>query len=130
MVAAGRLFTFNTALTYTYGQNKTKNEPVRRIPPLFGRFSAEYARGRWDTGIEWMAAAKQTRLAAGDISDNRIPEGGTPGWNVINLNASYSIGKVSLILSCNNLLNTDYRYHGSGVNGVGRSAILTISVNM
>jgi hemoglobin/transferrin/lactoferrin receptor protein len=122
--------TFNGSLTYTYGQNTTKNEPVRRIPPLFGRFSAEYSHGKWDAGIEWMAAAKQTRLAAGDISDNRIPGGGTPGWNVINLNAAYSVGKISLVVSCNNLLNTDYRYHGSGVNGIGRSAILTVSVNI
>jgi hemoglobin/transferrin/lactoferrin receptor protein len=122
--------TLNGSLTYTYGQNKTKNEPVRRIPPFFGRFSAEYAHGRWDAGIEWMAAAKQTRLAAGDISDNRIPAGGTPGWNVFNLNASYSAGKIGMALSCNNLLNTDYRYHGSGVNGIGRSAILTVALNL
>jgi hemoglobin/transferrin/lactoferrin receptor protein len=122
--------TLNGSLTYTYGQNKTKDEPARRIPPLFGRVSAEYAYGRWDAGIEWMAAAKQIRLAAGDISDNRIPAGGTPGWNVINLNASYSAGKISMALCCNNLLNTDYRYHGSGVNGIGRSAVLTVSLNI
>lgn len=117
-------------LTRTIGQNLSKNEPVRRIPPMFGRLAAEYQKDAWNIGAEWLAAAKQDRLAQGDKDDNRIPEGGTPGWNVINMYAGYTFKKVSIDLSLVNLANQDYRYHGSGINGMGRSAFLTVALNL
>ncbi len=117
-------------LTYTYGQNITNDEPVRRIPPMFGRVSAEYNQRDWLMNIEWVAAAKQSRLAQGDIDDNRIPEGGTPGWNIFNINGSYNWRFLTIDLSFKNILNADYRYHGSGVNGYGRSIFLTLGINI
>ncbi len=116
-------------LTYTYGQNITKDEPVRRIPPLFGRVVAEYKTDNWHAGAEWLAAARQDRLAQGDVDDNRIPEGGTPGWNIFNLNGGYTWKFLAADLSFRNILNKDYRYHGSGLNGYGRSIFLTVQVN-
>lgn len=121
--------TFSGSLTYTYGQNITKDEPVRRIPPFFTRVAAEYRPGNWRTGAEWLAAAKQDRLAQGDIDDNRIPDGGTPGWNIFNLNGGYTWNLLAADLSFRNILNKDYRYHGSGINGYGRSVFLTVQVN-
>ncbi|HOX75866.1 MAG TPA: TonB-dependent receptor [Bacteroidales bacterium] len=123
-------WSFHGDITYTYGQNITKNEPVRRIPPLFGRIAAEYTRESWLVNVEWLAAAKQGRLAQGDKDDNRIPEGGTPGWNVFNINGSYNWKFITVDLSLRNILNTDYRYHGSGVNGYGRSLFLTVGVEI
>jgi len=123
-------WSFHGDITYTYGQNITKNEPVRRIPPLFGRIAAEYTRESWLVNVEWLAAAKQSRLAQGDKDDNRIPEGGTPGWNVFNINGSYNWKFITVDLSLRNILNTDYRYHGSGVNGYGRSLFLTVGVEI
>jgi len=123
-------WSFHGDITYTYGQNITKNEPVRRIPPLFGRIAAEYNQGSWLVNVEWLAAAKQGRLAQGDKDDNRIPDGGTPGWNVFNINGSYNWKFVTVDLSLRNILNADYRYHGSGVNGYGRSLFLTVGVEI
>ncbi len=120
---------FSGNLTWTYGQNITKDEPVRRIPPLFGRVAAEYRPDNWHTGAEWIAAARQERLAQGDIDDNRIPDGGTPGWNIFNLNGGYTWNFLTADLSFRNILNKDYRYHGSGINGYGRSIFLTVQVN-
>jgi hemoglobin/transferrin/lactoferrin receptor protein len=117
-------------LTYTYGQNITKNEPMRRIPPLFCRISLEYSTKMWWSSLVWMAAAEQDRLAAGDMSDNRIPAGGTPGWNIFNFNAGYVIKHVKVDLSVENIFNTDYRYHGSGINGYGRYAMLSLTLNL
>jgi outer membrane cobalamin receptor len=118
------------SLTYTYGQNITKNEPVRRIPPLFGRLVVEYKLKGWWINLEWQAAGKQDRLAAGDKEDNRIPAGGTPGWNIFNVNTSYEIRFIKVNLSLLNLFNQDYRFHGSGVNGYGRSAFLSLIANL
>jgi len=117
-------------LTYTYGQNITRDEPVRRIPPLFGRLALEYSLKSWWFNLEWMAAGKQDRLAQGDKDDNRIPSGGTPGWNIFNINANYTLRFVKFDLNLINLFNDDYRYHGSGINGCGRSAFLSIAINI
>lgn len=116
------------SLTYTYGQNMTQREPVRRIPPLFGRLALDFAPGAWSFGAEWLGADKQDRLAKGDTEDNRIPKGGTPGWQVLNLHAGYAWRFVSLRCSALNLFNADYRTHGSGVNGYGRSVFVTLAL--
>jgi len=118
------------SMTYTFGQNITRNEPVRRIPPLFGRLAVEYKLKGWWINLEWQTAGKQDRLAAGDNEDNRIPSGGTPGWNIFNVNTSYEIRFIKIDLSLLNLFNQDYRFHGSGVNGYGRSAFLSVIVNI
>ncbi len=125
-----RSWSLNGTLTYTYGQNVTKNEPVRRIPPMFWRMAAEYGLKKWWINLEWLGAGKQDRLAAGDIADNRIPEGGTPGWNIFNINCGLDSEWYNINLSLCNLFNTDYRYHGSGINGTGRSALLTVVVKI
>jgi len=119
---------FHGDITWTYGQNTTKREPLRRIPPLFGRLAGEYREKSWLMKIEYLAARKQDRLAQGDIDDNRIPEGGTPGWNIFNFNCSFTWRFVTIDLSLKNILNSDYRCHGSGVNGYGRSLFLTVAV--
>ncbi|HOW08914.1 MAG TPA: TonB-dependent receptor [Bacteroidales bacterium] len=124
-----KALTFYGSLTYTYGQNITRNEPVRRIPPLFGRLAADYRKDKWFVCLEWLAAGKQSRLAQGDKEDNRIPEGGTPGWHIVNINSGITWNILTIDLSLQNLFNIDYRYHGSGINGYGRSVFLTLSVN-
>lgn len=116
-------------ITWTYGQNETANEPMRRIPPLNGKLGLYYhsKAGFW-AKLEWMAAAKQDRLASGDIRDSRIPAGGTPAWNILNLRAGYTWKNHQLIAGLNNIFNVDYRTHGSGINGYGRSFLIGLSV--
>ncbi|MCM4152192.1 TonB-dependent receptor [Arenibacter sp. N53] len=121
---------FSGNLTYTHGQNKTSDEPARRIPPLFGRLATEYGVKKWTFNADWLIAGKQDRLASGDIDDNRIPLGGTPGWNVLNLHTSYTIKYVTIDLGLQNIFNEDYRYHGSGVNGYGRSGVVSVSASL
>ncbi len=115
-------------VAYCYGQNETKNEPARRIPPLNGRLGLHFQQKGWWARAEIMAAAQQDRLAQGDKDDNRIPKGGTPGWTILNLHAGYSAKYWNVTLIGQNLTNEDYRTHGSGINGVGRSAWLTLGI--
>ncbi|MFN0036188.1 MAG: TonB-dependent receptor plug domain-containing protein [Saprospiraceae bacterium] len=116
------------SLTYTYGQNVTKSEPMRRIPPVFGRLALDFSPGAWSFGTEFFAAGKQDRLAKGDTEDNRIPLGGTPGWKVLHLHAGYEWRFLNLRLTALNLFDQDYRTHGSGANGYGRSVFATLGV--
>jgi outer membrane receptor protein involved in Fe transport len=121
-------------LTSTYGQNLTKAEPLRRVPPMNGRFGLEYRRtGRIGSVFvrpETVFAATQDRLAAGDRDDNRIPKGGTPGWTVFNVLVGMESRWFLVNLNFQNLTNADYRTHGSGINGVGRSVWLALSVGL
>lgn len=109
-------------LTYTYGQNTSASEPMRRIPPLNSRLGIGYlpVQNVW-LELEWLHAEKQDRLAGGDIDDHRIPAAGTPGWDVFNLRGNYQIGPVMISVGFQNLLDKAYRIHGSGTDGYGRS---------
>jgi outer membrane receptor protein involved in Fe transport len=120
-------FSAELATAYAFGQNSSRKEPLRRIPPLNGRFALDFEQNRWFCTAECLFADKQDRLAQGDRDDNRIPAGGTPGWVVLNVHAGWSAPHWRIALALQNLSNADYRYHGSGLNGVGRSASLDLS---
>lgn len=119
--------TFYTGAAYTYGQNETGKEPLRRIPPFNGRSRMQYQSKKIFTSFEIMYASKQNRLAQGDNDDNRIPPGGTPGWTVVNLYAGYQFSCIKINSGLQNLFNEDYRTHGSGINSYGRSVFVSIT---
>ncbi|MCE2769441.1 MAG: TonB-dependent receptor [Saprospiraceae bacterium] len=123
----GRSLQLTGSLTYTYGQNTSKKEPIRRIPPLFGYVNIQYQKEKYWAKLFFQLAGKQQRLAAGDISDNRIGRLGTPGWSVINISNGFNFKKIDINLTLQNVLDKDYKFHGSGINGVGRSLILEFS---
>lgn len=121
-------------MTYTYGQNVTKDEPMRRIPPLFGKVSLRFQQNsRWWAKAEWMAAGSQDRLAAGDKSDARIAvrlvDGAMPGWNLFNLYAGLKLKWVGLTVSAQNIFDEPYRVYASGVDGYGKSFMISASVH-
>jgi len=116
--------------TYLYGNSITRKEPLRRIPPFNGRLVLEYFKGNVVSGISFDHASHQSRLAAADKADNRIPVGGTPGFNIVNMYAGFQGKSITLRAYFNNLFNVDYRTHGSGINGIGRSIGLTSSIRI
>lgn len=108
--------------TYTFGQNTSAKEPLRRIPPLNGRAYVQFSlASKIDLRAETVFADAQRRLAKGDIDDNRIADDGTPGWQIFNLGAFYQLNIFTLSGELHNIANKAYRTHGSGVDGVGRS---------
>jgi iron complex outermembrane receptor protein/hemoglobin/transferrin/lactoferrin receptor protein len=115
-------------VTYTYGQNITAGEPFRRIPPLHARTGLFFQHKGYWSRLEYLAAAKQSRLAGGDIADNRITDTGTPGWTILNLQAGYQYKWLLLSSEFHNIFNEAYRTHGSGVDGYGRSLWLSLRV--
>ncbi|MEK7255312.1 MAG: TonB-dependent receptor [Bacteroidota bacterium] len=119
-----------SALAWQYGQNVTSSEPLRRIPPVFGRAGIHFSKNAWSLTLETLAAGKQDRLAAGDKSDNRIPAGGTPGWQEVNVYGDFEWKWLTLRAGIWNVFNEDYRYHGSGVNGMGRSGSVSLMIQV
>jgi hemoglobin/transferrin/lactoferrin receptor protein len=113
-------------LSYAFGQNITKNEPIRRIPPINGKLGIEYRKNNFFVRPEMWFATEQTRLAQGDKDDIRIGKNGTKGWVTTNIFSGFDKKHYSINLSLQNINNADYRTHGSGINSVGRSAWLTL----
>ncbi len=123
-------FYIYSGISYTYGVSLSKAEPLRRIPPFNGRISSTYKKSKWFITTEYIFASKQNRLAQGDKDDNRIGPNGTAGWNVINFYSGYTFPFLNCNVGVQNILNKDYRTHGSGINGVGRSAWLAITIKI
>lgn len=104
--------------------------PMSRVPPLNGTAElgwrsevGAYVAG----GLRW--ARLQDRLAPQDIADNRIPIGGTPGYEVFDLRAGYRYDPYLLFaLVFENIGDTPWRAHGSSVNGPGRSLLLETQI--
>jgi len=124
-----RNFSIVGSVAYAYGQSISRDEPLRRIPPFNGRLMSTYRKNKWFAAAELQFASHQKRLAQGDKDDNRIPAGGTPGWVVFHLFGGYKFSLVQLNAGIQNIFNEDYRTHGSGINGAGRSAWLSVNLN-
>ena len=121
-------FSFYAGATKLFGESVTRNEPLRRIPPFNARIGVEIKKGKFVAGILYDYASPQRRLAAADKADNRIPQGGTPGFNLVNLFGGFDQKAFSIKAYLNNIFNVDYRTHGSGINGIGRSVGLLCSI--
>ena len=121
---------WSSNLTYTYGQNETKNEPMRRIPPLFGQQELTWKKNKTQILVQHLFAGKQDRLAQGDKDDNRIGINGTPNWNVFNISMNQQINNVFIQLGGINLLNEKYKTHGSGIYAMGRTYSLLVQFNL
>ncbi|MDJ0835143.1 MAG: TonB-dependent receptor [Acidobacteriota bacterium] len=120
-----------TDATWTYGQQTDQGVPMRRIPPLRGNLGWTYDSGKWRLTGLFTWADRQDRLSPGDINDNRIPEGGTPGYGAVHLRGHYRFtDRVSLNLSAENLTDKLYKIHGSGIYEPGRRLILELDAKL
>lgn len=105
-------------------------EPVRTMPlTVFSALRRTSTGGRlWiEAGVK--GADKEDRLTAADKSDTqRIPPDGTPGYAVCNLRAGWrATDLLTLGAAVENVLDADYRVHGSGSNEPGRNLVVTAS---
>jgi len=123
-------FKWSSNLTYTYGQNKTKNEPMRRIPPLFGQQELAWKINNTQILVQHLFAGKQDRLAQGDKDDNRIDSNGTPNWNTFNISLNQQFKLIFIQLGGINLLNEKFKTHGSGIYAMGRTYSLLVQFNL
>ena len=122
-------FEWSGQFYYTYGENTNDNEPLSRIPPFTGQLALRWlATEPWSFEARTYFAAKQGRLSLRDILDSRIPDGGTSGYNTLNLKSIYSIRGGRLVFSFDNVFDKLYRTHGSGIYSPGRH--ISVSVQL
>lgn len=114
-------------LTCAYGQNRTLREPVGGIPPLFGLAGMGWESRNLSVSFYARFAGNQNRLSQDDLDDPRIPERGTPGWYTLNFRLLYQWKDfVKIQLAFENILDYNYREHGSGVNSPGRNLVASV----
>ena len=118
-------------VNYTWGEQDifgSNSEPADRIPPLSGMVTVNYDSGR-QFGIDaWLQfAGEQDRLSARDVRDPRIDPLGTSGWGMLGARARWDFREQwSLSIAVNNLLDTQYRSHGSGIDAAGRNVSVSV----
>jgi outer membrane receptor protein involved in Fe transport len=115
---------FDAVLNISEGDERVEGFPETpgdRIPPLNGRLGLRWAATpRWAFDTWAMFAGEQDRLSPRDRLDPRIDPNGTPGWVTLNARARWQINAaLALGLQLTNLLDEDYREHGSGIDAAG-----------
>jgi len=121
-----RHWRFRLNAAWTEGRD-ADDKPLRRIPPLNANLQVRYTHTpNWWVQLESQWAAKQDELSGGDISDARIPEGGTPGYTVFSLKTGWKrTDNELLLLTLENLSDKEYKTHGSGLYAPGQSVVLS-----
>lgn len=121
-------FTWMEGTTHTTVSGLKTDDHLRTMPKtLLAALRWRHPSGRFWAEAAGYAADRENRLTAGDKTDtSRIPPSGTPGYATCALRAGWNpTDTLSLTAACENLLNADYRTHGSGSNEAGRNFILT-----
>jgi len=113
---------------YTYGVNRVTDSPLSRIPPTQGIFGLRWREHDLRSYFEvytWMVRRQNRLEQVRDITDERIPVGGTPGYATLNMRMGRTFGGYDqhrLSLSLENITDKNYLVHGSGVFGTGATA--------
>jgi hemoglobin/transferrin/lactoferrin receptor protein len=124
---------------WTYGEidtlvgGATRKEPLSRVNPTRARVGLRWRSEdqRFSAEADALFVRHQDRLAPNDKGDSqRIPRSGTPGYTILSVRGSAELRRgLRLSLALENLLDRDYRVHGSGQNGPGRSAIFGLEAS-
>lgn len=122
----GSSWTVDSAITWTYGHNRSDGVPMRRIPPLGGHLEVTRDFGSWLFGGRTQFSASQRRLSPGDQDDPRIASGGTDSWLDAGLFTTFQSNALEWTLFAGNLFDARYRPHGSGVDRPGRHVTLSM----
>ncbi|MEQ1621529.1 MAG: TonB-dependent receptor, partial [Methylococcales bacterium] len=124
-----------SSVNYTLGDETFtdgKSLPADRIPPLNGRFGLHYTLmpTLWIESYTRFAS-RQNRLSGRDRDDPRINPAGTAGWATLNLRAGWKPHENwALQLSLENLLDKNYREHGSGIDATGVNVIASLHMTL
>ena len=120
-------------MSYQYGKLKSIPQAgsalvedfIDRLQPFTMQASLKYDQNNWWVEGQIIIMSKADKLSARDQNDiERIPPGGTPGFSTANIRFGYLVNdNVQLTFSIDNLLDKNYRVHGSGQNEVGRNMI-------
>ncbi len=116
-----------STLSYTYGHNRTLDEPLPMIPPLRGVLTLRYGHSKYWAELESRWANAQNRAAEQSAVEDR-----TDGYNILNLRTGYHLTSYAdLKVGLENIFDTFYNEHLSIGNlpARGRNAYINLVFN-
>jgi hemoglobin/transferrin/lactoferrin receptor protein len=135
-------FGISATVNYTYGRiilsetnvsGKDSLTPLDHIPPIFGKFSLTYNKGKFRSeffmNYSGWKLLKDYNLNGEDNYTFALPEG-MPSWYTLNARLGYVFSNnLTLQLACENLLDQNYRNFASNISAPGRNFIVTLRGN-
>ena len=135
-------FGISATVNYTYGRiilseknvsGKDSLTPLDHIPPVFGKFSLTYNKGKFRSeffmNYSGWKLLKDYNLNGEDNYSFALPEG-MPSWYTLNARLGYVFSNaLTLQLACENLLDQNYRNFASNISAPGRNFIVTLRGN-
>lgn len=119
--------------TFPTSEQILVREPIDRMMPPSARLAVRWQRPGHSLWLEatLMVADRQDRLSTRDMNDTqRIPPGGTPGFSVVTIRGGAEITKgLHLVAALENITDTEYRTHGSGLNNPGRNLVMALELD-
>ncbi|WP_441000899.1 TonB-dependent receptor plug domain-containing protein [Fodinibius sp. SL11] len=126
----GTDFSFSAQGTYTEGKDKSNDEPLRHVAPLFGMTSLTYQHDpiKVELFSEFNAKKPIEDFSPSERNKRHIytPEG-TPAWATLNLRTSYQLTEeIAINVSLENIFDKHYRPYSSGISAPGRNFVLVL----
>ncbi len=114
--------------TYPTSDPVTETEPISRLAPPTGQIGLRWDsqdREVWAEAVCTLAGSADKLSTQDEKDTQRIPSGGTPSYQVIDLRGGWqATDQLQVWAALENLTNEAYRIHGSGVNEPGINFIL------
>lgn len=127
----GETLAVTTSITVTKGYELESSEPLRHIPPVFGRLGVIYKKNKIQTEFfsDYNLDKNKNKIPSNEFENKPhiYTSTGTPGWITLNLKSSYDINRCLVAqIGIENLLDQHYRPYSSGISAAGRNIIITL----
>lgn len=105
-----------------------RREPISRLMPLTGELGVRWDHPKktfWAEALSLMADRQDALNSADRADTQRIPPDGTPGYTVLTVRCGWQVNEhFAVSAACENLLDQEYRIHGSGINEPERNFVV------
>lgn len=123
------------SVNYTYGRivTDTTDYPLDHIPPVFGKFgmALKLSKLRVDAYTQFAGWKRlEDYNIFGEDNFSNATAFGMPAWYTLNARMTYQFNKfVGLQVTCENILDVNYRIFASNISAPGRNLVATLRVN-
>lgn len=133
-IEMGKHLAFDSHITFTDGKDISNNEPLRHVPPVFGRAGLTYKaeKIRIEAYTEFNGEKDISDFSPSEKEKTHLyTEDGTPGWMTLNVKTSYQVNEIFQVnAGVENILDKHYRPYSSGISAPGRNVILALRATL
>ncbi len=118
-------------ITFTEGYLLGSEEPLRHIPPTFGRFALIHQLRKLKSEFysDFNFSKPKLDIPPSEIVDKYYlyTDSGSPGWFTLNVKSQYNFSEhITVQLGIENILDQHYRPYSSGISAPGRNYLITL----